>query len=131
MKQWLQKHDAEITSYQDVGGMEPEGSVWNSYVAQTQLDAAMDHIIEATRIVLTPDIDTIIDHAIEDQEGEYSDGVNEMGRKLDMVIEKRNIHLLLNLALDVERTARNLSKMLTPMMQPVSDLQADKNFADD
>ncbi len=129
MKQWLLKHDPEIASYCDNKGMEPEGFDWNSYVAQKQLDAAMDHIIKATRIVLTPDIDAIIDHAIEDQEGEYSDGVNEMGRKLDMVIEKRNIHLLLNLALDVERTARNLSQMLKPMIQPVSDPQADKNVA--
>ncbi len=131
MKQWLLKHDPEIATYCDDKGMVPEGFDWNSYVAQKQLDAAMDHIIKATRIVLTPDIDDIIAHAIADQDGEYSDGVNEVGRKLGMVIEKRNIHLLLNLALDVEQTARNLSQILKPMMQPVSDPQADKNFVDD
>ncbi len=125
MKQWLQKHDPEIGSYHDDGGMEPEGSVWNSYVAQSQLDAAIDHIIKATKIVMTPDIDAIIDHAIALQDGEYPDGVNRMCSLLSMAIEKRNIQLLLNLALDVERTARNLSQMLKPMMQTVSDPQAD------
>ncbi len=130
MKQWLQKHDPLIDSYRDDGGMEPEGSVWNSYVAQTQLDAAIDHIIKATRIVMTPDIDTIIAHAIADQDGEYPDGVNKMCRLLGKAIEKRNIHLLLNLALDVERTARNLSQILKPMMQTVSDPQADEYSAD-
>ena len=56
MKQWLKKHDPEIASYRDDGGMVPEGFVWDSYVAQTQLEAALDHIIKATRIVMTPDI---------------------------------------------------------------------------
>ena len=130
MKQWLHKHDPEIASYCDNGGMEPEGSVWNSYVAQTQLDAAMDHLIQATKIVMTPDIDSIIDHAIALQDGEYPVGVNRMCRLLSMAIEKRNIHLLLNLALDVERTARNLSQLLKPMMQTVTDPQADEYSAD-
>lgn len=130
MKQWLLKHDPEIASYRDDKGMEPEGFDWNSYVAQKQLEAAMDHIIKATRIVMTPDIDAIIAHAIADQDGEYSEGVNEMGRKLSMVIEKRNIHLLLNLALDVERSVKILSQLLKPMMQIVSDPQADENTAD-
>ncbi len=130
MKQWLQKHDPVIDSYRDDGGMEPEGSVWNSYVAQTQLDAAMDHIIKATKIVMTPDIDAIIDHALALQEGEYPEGVTRMCRLLNKAIEKRNIHVLLNLALDVERTARNFSQMLKPMMQTVSDPQADEYSAD-
>ncbi len=129
MKQWLQKHDPEIDSYHDDGGMEPEGSVWNSYVAQTQLDAAMDHIIKATKIVMTPDIDAIIDHALALQEGEYPEGVTRMCRLLNKAIEKRNIHLLLNLALDVERTARNLSQMLKPMIHAVPDPQADDHAA--
>ena len=55
MKQWLLKHDPEIATYCDEKGMVPGGFDWNSYVAQKQLDAAMDHIIKATRIVLTPD----------------------------------------------------------------------------
>ena len=130
MKQWLLKHDPEIATYCDDKGMVPEGFDWNSYVAQKQLEAAMDHLIQATRIVMIPDLDTIIAHAIADQDGEYSDGVNEMGSKLSMVIEKRNSQLLLNLALDVERMARNLSQMLMPMMQPVSDPQADGHTAD-